>query len=260
MSVHNGENLNPTHSPGSGLYGRIRHSLARISCLRSSYYLVRSIQDAMQDSSNRGRAELNQEFESKEDPWDYETPDQVDRILSEVEMLDRVRGPERFKKALEVGCAEGLFTAKLAPLCEHLLAVDISSVALTRARKRVRDFKWVDFALWDLRRDPVSETFDLIVLVHALEYIRNPLYIWRARTKLVNNLRPGGYLLMGTMKVAEIYENAWWAPFLLRSGKHINNFFAKHPELGLIRRAEFRLGKEYRAFDVLLQKKPEHGS
>ena len=51
----------------------------------------------------------------------------------------------------------------------------------------------------------------------------------RIRAKLVASLRPGGYLLIGAMKVARIYEEAWWARFLLRSGTHINRFFAAHP-------------------------------
>jgi len=239
----------------SGLYWRIRHSVARIGPLRSSYYLLRSIREAMQDSSERGRAELNREFEAKEDPWSYAaTPNQVERICSEIEMLEAVRGEKRFGNALEIGCAEGLFTEKLAPLCEHVLAVDISSVALARARKRLGEGR-ADFALWDMRVDPVPGTYDLIVVVHAMEYVRSPLSIRRVRTKLVKSLRPGGYLLMGTMKVADIYEDAWWGRFLLRSGRHINNFFAKHPAMKIVRTTELRLGKDYQAFDVLLQRK-----
>lgn len=240
----------------SSLYWRMRHSMARIGPLRSGYYLLCSIRDAMQDGPERGRAELDHEFEAKEDPWNYATtPNQVERIRSEVEMLDAVRGKDRFQCALEIGCAEGLFTEQLAPLCEHLLAVDISSVALDRARMRLGK-GIVDFALWDMRTDPVPETYDLIVVIHAMEYVRNPLCIRRVRRKLVNSLRPGGYLLLGTMKVAEIYEDAWWGRFLLRSGKQINNYFVSHPALRVVRTAEFHLGADYLAYDVLLQKKP----
>jgi 2-polyprenyl-3-methyl-5-hydroxy-6-metoxy-1,4-benzoquinol methylase len=255
MAVHDGEDR--PHVPDSSPYWRIRRSLARVALLRSTYYLWRAIRDAMHDSSQAGRAELNQEFEFQEDPWDYKTSYQMSRIRSEVEMLNAVRGAEPFKRVLEVGCAEGLFTVALAPSCEHLLAVDISEVAIARARRTAQEFDWVDFALRDIRTDPVPETFDLIVVVHALEYVRNPLYIWRARTKLVNSLCSGGYLLLGTMKVADIYEDAWWGRYLLRSGKHINNFFAKHPELRVVRTAELHLGKDYQAFDMLLQKERE---
>jgi 2-polyprenyl-3-methyl-5-hydroxy-6-metoxy-1,4-benzoquinol methylase len=170
-------------------------------------------------------------------------------------MLDAVRGAARFAKALEVGCAEGMFTEMLAPRCESLLAVDISPVALARAQRRCQADEHVQFAEWDLRVDPLPGTYDLIVIIHALEYIRNPLAVRRARNKLMNSLRPGGYLLVGTMKVAEIYENAWWGRYLLRSGQHINNFFAAHPALELVNTATFHLEKDEVAYDVLLRKK-----
>jgi len=239
----------------SSLYWRIRHSVARIGPLRSGYYLLRSIREAVQDSSERGRAELNLEFEGKKDPWNYATtPNQLERIRSEIGMLDAVRGKERFRNALEIGCAEGLFTEKLSPLCERLLAVDISSVALDRARMRLGK-GGVDFALWDMRADPIPEAYDLIVVIHAMEYVRNPLCIRRVRTKLVKGLSHGGYLLLGTMKVADIYEDAWWGRFLLRSGNRINDFFARHRGLKVVRTAQFPLGKDHRAYDVLLQKR-----
>jgi 2-polyprenyl-3-methyl-5-hydroxy-6-metoxy-1,4-benzoquinol methylase len=239
----------------SALYRSIRHALARAGFLRSSYYLVRAIREAMQDNPEQGQAELNQEFESHEDPWDYATiPLQKERIRREVEMLDAVRGAARFKNALEVGCAEGMFTEKLAPLCESLLAADISSVALARARQRLQGCAHVRFVHWDLRVEPLPGDYDLIVIVHTLEYVRNPLYVRRARAKLANSLRPGGYLLVGTMKVAEIYENAWWSRFFLRSGRKINNFFAAHPALKVVRTAEFYLGRDYFAYDILLRK------
>jgi hypothetical protein len=112
----------------------------------------------------------------------------------------------------------------------------------------------------DLRVDALPETYDLIVIIHALEYIRNPIYVRRARAKLVNGLRPGGYLLVGTMKVADIYEDAWWGRYFLRSGKRINAFFAAHPALKVVRTAEFYLGKDYVSYDVLLQKRTtDHG-
>ncbi len=244
-----------TRSTVSGAYWQTRHLLARIGFLRSTWYLFQSIREAMLDSPTRGQAELNQEFASREDPWDYATaPDQGYRIDREVEMLRAVCPPTRFNSALEIGCAEGLFTEKLAPLCNSLLAADISSVALERTRKKLEGQTQVQFALWDLRVDPMPNTYDLIVIVHALEYIRNPLHIRRARTRLVNSLRPGGYLLIGTMKVADIYEDAWWGRFMLRSGQRINRFFARHPDLKVVRTEEFHLGKDYVAYDILLRK------
>lgn len=244
-----------SRSKAVDLYRRARHRIARIGFLWSGYMLLRSIQEAALDSPARGQAELNREFEPQEDPWNYTTVSyQIDRIRLEMDMLDGVCGNARFGKALEVGCAEGIFTEELVSRCESLLAADISSVALARARHRLQGKESVQFAHWDLRVDPMPDTYDLIVIIHALEYIRNPIYIRRAREKLVNSLRPGGYLLIGTMKVADIYEAAWWGKFFLRSGRRINNFFAAHRAMRLVRTEELRLGKDYVAYDVLLQK------
>lgn len=247
--------IDGSRTVGHDAYWRFHHLLARVGFLRSGYYFWLAVREAMMDSPARGLAELNHEFEPREDPWDYTTVSyQADRIRSEVGMLDAVRGAACFGKALEVGCAEGLFTESLAPRCDSLLALDISPVALTRARRRLQGDERVQFAQWDLRVDPVPDTYDLIVIIHALEYIRNPIYVRRARTKLVNSLQPGGYLLVGTMKVAEIYEDAWWGRYFLRSGKRINHFFAEHPALKVVRTAEFYLGRDYVAYDVLLRK------
>ncbi len=242
-------------SAGYQAYRRLRHALARVAFLRSGYYLWLAIRDAMRDSPARGQAELNHEFGPREDPWDYATASyQRDRIRSEVEMLDAVRGTARFGSALEVGCAEGIFTEVLAPRCDSLLAVDISPVALNRARRRLQGNERVQFAEWDLRVHPVPGTYDAIVIIHALEYIRNPFNVRKARTKLVDSLRPGGYLLVGCMQIGQIFEEAWWSRYFLRSGTRINNFFAEHPALTVVRKAQFYLGKDYVAHDVLLRR------
>jgi SAM-dependent methyltransferase len=220
---------------GRSLYKRLRRLLARVGFLRSGFYLLIAIRQALLDSPARGRAELNHEFEPREDPWDYATVSyQRDRIRTELEMLDVIRGSGRFGRALEVGCAEGIFTEMLAEKCDSLLALDISTVALARARQRCQLNARVHFAEWDLRVDPLPGSYDLIVMIHALEYIRNPIYVRRARAKLVDGLRPGGYLLVGTMKVADVFESAWWGRYFLRSGKRINNFFATHPALEVV--------------------------
>jgi O-antigen/teichoic acid export membrane protein len=240
---------------GRFIYGHLRRLLRRVRFIRSGYYLLLAIREALLDGPARGRTELNREFARREDPWDYATvPYQMSRIRNEVGMLDAVRGGGRFGKALEVGCAEGIFTQFLAERCDSLLAVDISPVALARARQRCQEDERVRFAEWDLRVDPLPDTYDLIVMIHALEYIRNPISIRRARAKLVEGLCPGGFLLVGTMRVSEILEDAWWGRYFLRSGKRINAFFAQHPALKVVETAEFRLGGDDVTYDVLLQK------
>ena len=219
-------------------YRSIRRNLAHVPFLRSTYHLLRSLRDAMLDSSERGRAELELEFESRVDPWDYATaPYQVDRILSEVAILESVRPPTRFQKALEIGCAEGLFTEKLAPICESLLGVDICAVALHRTQTRLEGQDHVHFALSDLRIDPISDGYDLIVVIHALEYIRNPFHMRRVRAKLIKSLRSGGYLFYRDHEgIRDPRKNAWWGRLYATQWSADQRIpFAAHQALNTVR-------------------------
>ena len=149
-------------------------------------------------------------------------------------MLDAVRGGLRFQRALEVGCSEGLFSGSLAARCESVLAVDISPIALARARERCRWSNHVRFAEWNLRRDPVPGTYDLIVVESVFEYFHRPSAIRAARAKLVDALSPGGYLLVGNSRESEVVESAWWGKPLIRGAQWIDVFMAEHPRLRVV--------------------------
>src|SRR5262249_60699373 len=67
---------------------------------------------------------------AKEDPWNYASCYEQTKYRHTLELM-----PEPpIGRAIELGCAEGMFTEMLAPRVDHLLAVDISDVALERAR------------------------------------------------------------------------------------------------------------------------------
>ena len=73
-------------------------------------------------------------FASDDDPWDLASSDyeraKFDRTIAAL-------GDGRFRRAVEIGCAHGVLTARLLPLCETLLAIDISAAALAKARARL---------------------------------------------------------------------------------------------------------------------------
>jgi len=76
----------------------------------------------------------------------------------------------RFGHALEVGCSLGVFTERLAPHCDDLLAVDISEVAVTRARERLASAANVRVERRTLPTDMPAGPFDLIVCADVLVY------------------------------------------------------------------------------------------
>jgi predicted TPR repeat methyltransferase len=230
-----------------------RRLLTRVPGLRSTWQLGRTLRDVILDSTPHSQIELQQEF-SHVDPWRY-TSNQLEivRHRRESQMLDTVRGASRFGHALELGCAEGIFTEILADKCDNLLAVDFNEVALSRARQRKIWDDTVRFSLFDLRSDPLPGNFDLILAVHTLEYLQNPVALRRIRKKIVSALRPGGYLLLGCVCFDAVNEQSWWSRYLLRGGKQINAFFMRHSDLTLVDSATHAL-ETCVSQDILLRK------
>jgi SAM-dependent methyltransferase len=224
-------------------YRGVRRTLRRVGPLRSAWHLFLALRECLRDSSQRSRDQIDREFQRHADPWRYTTnAREQERFNREARMLDAVREGRLFQNVLEVGCAEGAFTELLAPRCESLLAVDISGIAVARTRVRRCWDKHVRCERWDLRRDPVPDTFDLIVVMHVWAYIRCPTTFRKACAKLVESLRPGGYLLVGEVSQAEMVENSWWSRCLLHSGSSITEFHGRHPALRVVSTATTDLG------------------
>lgn len=230
-----------------------RRMLAKVPGVRSAWHLGRTLRDVWLDGSKYSQIELQEDFSST-DPWQYASDNlQVLRHCGEIAMLDRVRGTKQFGRALEVGCAEGIFTEALADRCDSLLSTDFYEVVLQRAKNRRPWGGHVRFSSLDLRAEPIPGNFDLIVAIHVLEYVQSPFPLRRIRKKIVDAMRPGGYLLLGCVSFDSIVEQSWWSHYLLRGGKEINAFFATHPQLSLVDSAVHPLA-ECDSLDILLQK------
>jgi cyclopropane fatty-acyl-phospholipid synthase-like methyltransferase len=169
------------------------------------------------------------------DPWNYQSdPAQRERYWLAVELLDRVRNGRRFQRALEIGCAEGAFTERLALRCQSLVAADFSQVALIRALNRRQWEAGVTFETFDLRREPLPGRFELVVAMDMLAAFRRPGVLRAARDRMVEGLCPEGYLMVTENWQHPLFESAWWARRLLRGGKWIVSDFAQHRALDLV--------------------------
>lgn len=212
----------------------IRKKLSKIHWLRSAYYFFQSLWERAQWGRKPVLDKWLKQWYKNEDPWNYTScPEEGDRFRSALKLLDAARGENLFERAIEVGCAEGVFTSMLAQRCKSLLAVDISQTALDRARRRCAEDK-VKFEQWDLSTSPAPSNLDLVVVMDVLELFYRPSDIRKARQKLVTTLRPGGYLLLGNSRQNDVFETAWWSKWLLRGGKRIAEYFGAHPGLELI--------------------------
>jgi peptidoglycan/xylan/chitin deacetylase (PgdA/CDA1 family) len=134
--------------------------------------------------------EFDRVFGSGADPWHYDSPYEQEKYRRTLELL-----PGRPARALELGCAEGAFTRRLAERVDALLAVDISERALSRARRRCREQRHVAFVQLDLFEDPIRDRYELVVCSELLYYAERRETLARTARKLAGALESGGHLL-----------------------------------------------------------------
>lgn len=145
---------------------------------------------------------------------------------SRFELMLKAAGGRSYARALEVGCAEGAFTQRLAGLAGEVVALEVSPTALANARRRLEGKGRVRFFKSGVRRwrPGPGETFDLIVLSEVLYCLgeRNDLLRFFGATaadcvrpvlaKLAALLEPGGRLILahsystGQRKGRELYR------------------------------------------------------
>lgn len=104
---------------------------------------------------------------------------------------------ERFGRALEVGCAAGHLTRRLAARCDRLLAVDVDERAVGLARGRLQDGPDADGVSVEQRWLPSQwpdGTFDLVV-VSEVGYYLGVEDLDRLAGLAADGLAPGGVLL-----------------------------------------------------------------
>jgi SAM-dependent methyltransferase len=126
------------------------------------------------------------------DPWSYET--------SEYELTKYRRTLEAIAVAggahvLEIGCAEGVFTARLAERCNRVFAVDICARALLRAQHRCAGLPDVRFGRFDVASTPMIETYDVVLCAEVLYYLHQR-GLYAARDHLASALKPGGRIVL----------------------------------------------------------------
>ena len=130
------------------------------------------------------------------DPWDLETSrldqESYSRQLALV-------GDRRYGRVLEIGCAAGAFTRRLATVADRVLALDVAPSAIERARQDVPPN--VEFRAGDVMElDPVREgPWDLVVMSETIYYL-GWLYTffevgWLA-DQVFEATQPGGRFLM----------------------------------------------------------------
>lgn len=105
-------------------------------------------------------------YRADADPWRFESRsyEARKRALTVACLPD-----ERYQSAVELGCSTGALTTALAARCDHLVATDISPLALEIAARRVPSN--VELRLGGAPDHWPSEPFDLVVISEMGYYL-----------------------------------------------------------------------------------------
>ena len=137
------------------------------------------------------RTYFEQIYTNAEDPWSFATSEyEAEKYARSLSMLG-----EHYANAFEIGCSIGVFTHELARRCDALTGIDISELALARARVRCADLANVRLLHGAFPHDGPAETFDLITCCEV-GYYWSDADLALAKDRIFAALEPGGDLLL----------------------------------------------------------------
>lgn len=141
------------------------------------------------------------------DPWDMASRREQHRFSKTNEMLKQRGAP--FSTILELGCGEGHQSQQLGELGEKLYGVDVSEVAIKRAKDRyprgefyAQSLEHIDGPLADLR-------FSLTTACEVLYYVKDPRSIIEDLTKRSDRIFVSNYLPRSE-KIRHYFEDEGW--------------------------------------------------
>ena len=132
-----------------------------------------------------------QKWDGDDDPWRI-----ADRFYErrKRDLVLAVLPRERFAAALEVGCAAGHLTARLAPRCGTLLACDVDARAVALATERTAADPAVTVERRRLPQQWPRGRFDLVV-VSEVGYYLGARDLTALADRAASSLTPDGVLL-----------------------------------------------------------------
>jgi len=143
---------------------------------------------------------FDQKYRENPDPWDFARSEYEQ---SRYGAIIAALGEHQYRRAFEPGCSVGELTSRLAGRCEHVDAMDISAIAIDRAKHRCRELSNVAFHIGGLPHQIPDGEFDLIVFAE-IGYYFEEASLQDLGHLLVRRMRTPGTLLashwLGTSK------------------------------------------------------------
>lgn len=172
------------------------------------------------------RAFFDDLYTRAEDPWRFATDPYEG---SRYDALIAALGARTFAAGFEPGCSIGVLTRRLAARCRQLDAMDISTLAVRRARARCSDLPGVAIRTGRLPEDLPRPGTDLVVLGEVGYYLTED-DLRRTLDALAARVVRGGRLV-ATHWTGE-------SPDHVLSGAAVHDAIDAHPALRCLRHAE----------------------
>lgn len=152
---------------------------------------ARRVVEQVRRRRQSSKAWLDRFYAAEYDPYHFDANDYEAGKFGD---LLGVLAARRYSRALEVGCSIGSFTERLAPHCDHLLAIDIAEAAVERARARVAGLPQVKVEQRAVPGQLPPGPYDLVVCSDVLYFL--PLRrLRRTLDQLAGMLAPGGSIV-----------------------------------------------------------------
>jgi len=200
--------------------------LQRMAHLRRVYFQTRYLLQIAREVWLTDRVEMN-DRSHREQEWDFASgpdKDRWERVLA----LVTARLGERWGDVLEIGCAEGVITAQLAPRAQTLVAGDISPIARERTADRLKGAGHVRVVPLDLQRDSL-DAFDVVFAMDVLEFVHGGRRVRHTIGKLAGSVRPGGLLVVSMCRYPADIHDAWWQRWVPEGADRIIPMIAADP-------------------------------
>lgn len=178
---------------------------------------------------------------SGNDPWASASPRYVYQRRKYDGIVALLPPLKRYRRSLDLGCGAGLLTERLMACSDEATGLDISSVAVGHATRRVAGRSGLHFRQADLLDlDPaLDRQFDLVVVADALYYLppaaQTDTGLKTLATRLARLLTPGGTLLVAnhyfsgfdadSRRSRRIHDAFSWSPALTHQSTHRRPFW-----------------------------------
>jgi chemotaxis methyl-accepting protein methylase len=160
----------------------------------------------------------------RKDPYQLSRTEEVQKFQKAFHLLPG----NQFNEVLEIGCGEGKTTAYLVPIAKKITAIDISDIAIQRAKRQ--NYPNVIFKQADFFTEQISESFDLIFCSEVLCYFE-PEQLPQVVERISQQLKPTGLLLL--IHHRSIKDDSSGLDLKEIGAKTVHGLFIEHDEFAL---------------------------